>query len=204
MQLFFSPQRWQRRSPTEQLRIREEEERRFAAACEPRFQHTPTEKERLVFDFGVPTVYGWPSVGGRLSKQVDAVELIHLGLDRFQEAWRAEDPADEDKFCQKLRRLGAIWWADDSDWVHIAAGGRGTPENRAKFNTEIQTGWPSSGGVWVHKRNKKRRIADREMLKHVARSSMAVNMDERLLCWRRWARSFFRIRKTAMTYAGIQ
>ncbi|POS70712.1 hypothetical protein DHEL01_v210890 [Diaporthe helianthi] len=39
-------------------------------------------------------------------------ELEFLGLDRFEPTPRSQDPADEDVFCAKMRRLGPRWYRD--------------------------------------------------------------------------------------------
>jgi hypothetical protein len=58
-------------------------------------------------------VYGYPSNRGILIKPVRAVELLQLNLDRFKEAKRSSDPADEGKFCQRLRQVGAAYWPSE-------------------------------------------------------------------------------------------
>src|SRR5271155_602331 len=91
-------------------------------------------------------VYGYPSIGGVLIKGVTAVELLHLNLDRFKEANRSSDPAEEDEFCKRLRNLGAMWWPSEGDEVE--------ERDLVEEAMVVQTGWPSSGnGVWVLKYN---------------------------------------------------
>jgi hypothetical protein len=92
-------------------------------------------------------VYGYPSIGGVLIRGVDAVGLLHLNLDRFKEANRSPDPAEEDEFCKRLRNLGAVWWPSEGDEIY-ALGERDLAEEAMV----VETGWPSSGnGVWVLK-----------------------------------------------------
>jgi hypothetical protein len=132
-------------------------------------------------------VYGYPSIGGVLIKGVSAVELLHLNLDRFKEANRSSDPADEDEFCKRLRNLGAVWWPSEQDEVYAVLGAleEGESEKGAKV---IETGWPSSGnGVWVLKYDtKKWKEKFGAML-----LELALNMDERCQVIKELGGSFF-------------
>lgn len=77
---------------------------------------------------------------------LSAVELLHLGLDRFKEVKRSSSTAEEDGFCKRLRQIGATWWASRAEWSNALLGERDT----AKMAKIVETGWPSSGqGVWV-------------------------------------------------------
>jgi hypothetical protein len=92
-------------------------------------------------------VYGYPSIGGVLIKGVSAVELLHSNLDRFKEANRSSDLADEDEFCKRLRNLGAVWWPSEAD----SAGALGERDLEEEAMV-VETGWPSSeNGIWVLK-----------------------------------------------------
>lgn len=57
-------------------------------------------------------IYGWPSTGGVWTKTVDAVELVFLGIDP-QHAKRCGNQMEEDDFCQRLKRLGARFYANE-------------------------------------------------------------------------------------------
>ena len=50
-------------------------------------------------------VYGYSSSAGVLVREAGAIELLHLGLDRFKEAKRSSSTAEEDGFCKRLRQL---------------------------------------------------------------------------------------------------
>jgi hypothetical protein len=92
--------------------------------------------------------YGYPSSGGILIKAFNAVELLHLNLDRFKEAKRSSDPANEDEFCKRFRNIGTVWWPSEGDCVNAELG-----EGDSGKTTKVgETGWPSSeNGVWVLK-----------------------------------------------------
>jgi hypothetical protein len=116
-------------------------------------------------------VYGYPSIGGVLMKGVSAVELLYLNLDRFGEANRSSDPAEEDEFCKRLRNLGAVWWPSEADELDALE-----ERDLVEEAMVVETGWPSSGnGVWVLKYDaKKWKEKFGAML-----LELALNMDER-------------------------
>ena len=80
-------------------------------------EHLRDTSTRLSFYTGVPVVYGWPSSGGVLIKQVSAVEVEWLGLQRAGLSCRAENRGEEDVFCTRLRRLGARWYSRERIWL---------------------------------------------------------------------------------------
>ncbi|PGH04552.1 hypothetical protein AJ80_08496 [Polytolypa hystricis UAMH7299] len=137
----------------------------------------PSRKERFVLN-SHPHVYGWPSTGGEISRSLSLAEVLYLGLDRFHEAYKAEDPAEEDEFCRKLRNLGAEWWESQTARSN-AVFGEADEAAIEKAHTRIETGWPSSWkGVWVIKWHTERDYwALRE--KKLGRLELALNMDER-------------------------
>lgn len=102
--------------------------------------------DRLFFGSGPSnTVYGWPSYGGlHVLDDCSAVELDFLGLDRFVESSRSQDPEEEDAHCAKMRKLGASWWPSHKHYAmkDVFSGQR--PEDR-----QLIVGWPGGGGVWV-------------------------------------------------------
>lgn len=111
--------------------------------CQPDHCRAYNYTERYTAGSGL--VYGYPPSGGVLTRSVDALELVHLGLDRFSNARRSWDIFKEDKFCDDLRYIGAEWWPYREacscpcvDHIDIVA-----------WRVRIETGWPETGGVWV-------------------------------------------------------
>ena len=47
-----------------------------------------------------------------------------LQFDRFSAAQRSTDVAQEDGFCDRMRKIGATWWADEENWVEVQMGMR--------------------------------------------------------------------------------
>lgn len=97
-------------------------------------------------------VRGWPSKGGLYTlSSCLTVELDFLGLNRFEEADRPQNPksaeADEEAHCKRMRQLGATWWPspdDESMWWFL------NPEEKWKLTKPVTYfGWPAQGGVWV-------------------------------------------------------
>lgn len=127
---------------------------------------------------GSSLVYGYPSTGGILAKSVDALELVHLGLDRFNNAWRSGDIVKEDEFCNDLHHIGAGWWP-----YKVACG---CPEldkvDIVNQRIKIETGWPETGGVWVLKcpsRFRERYDVSTEMERKLWKLKLVLNMDEK-------------------------
>jgi hypothetical protein len=120
------------------------------------------------------TVYGYPSSGGVLIRESNALELLHLGIDRFQEAKRASSTSEEDVFCKRLGQVGATLWWDKASWIDAILG----EGNTAMLAKEVHTGWPSSGeGVWVLEYLDNGR--DREMERWRSLLNLCLAMDER-------------------------
>lgn len=99
---------------------------------------------------------GYPSeLGGvYVLEGVLGVELEFLGLGRFETTERRDSDLDseearreEDEWCAKLRKLGAVWWESeaDYDWSNFE-GTYGQGEGSL-----MKVGYPASGGVWVLK-----------------------------------------------------
>lgn len=62
------------------------------------------------------SVYGYPSTGGIfIKKDVDVMEMEFLSVPRTVAVNRSLDHAEEDAFCERLRRVGATWWAYDDE-----------------------------------------------------------------------------------------
>lgn len=94
------------------------------------------------------TVRGWPSTGGFYILKCDGVELEFLGLDRFEPTPRSRDPAEEDAFCAKMRRLGPRWYRDLGAEAAESLGGG---ERTDYMHVVKAFGWPADGGVWALK-----------------------------------------------------
>ena len=106
-----------------------------------------------------------------IKEPADIVDLQYLGLDRFQPSSRSTDALEEDLFCEKMCKLGAAWWESEEDYTDVLLGMR---ERSPVESSEIVSGWPSTGGVWVL------RLDDREKLpKDFGKIHMALTMDER-------------------------
>jgi hypothetical protein len=131
---------------------------------------------RIWFSRAGCAIYSWPSSGGLLvKKDANAAELNFFGLDRFSTAKRSPDDAEEDRFCFKMRQIGAKWWKSDHDY-HVASindmTGRVLTENERKVT---YFGWPSSGqGVWFLQFSSEGNIP----ISLVGKLRMAFTMDE--------------------------
>lgn len=119
------------------------------------------------------TIYGYPSSGGVLIKEADIVDMHFLSLDRFYPSQRSSNTVEEDRFCALMRRVGAIWWASEQEWVDVELG------LRERIGLEMRVlvfGWPTDGvGVWVLRFG-----SERELPRDFGRVGLAVNMDERI------------------------
>ncbi|KAN0083431.1 hypothetical protein V8E54_002519, partial [Elaphomyces granulatus] len=127
--------------------------------------------KRYTFAGGECVVFGWPSSGGMLRMRADAVDLEYLGLDRFQESTRSQNPTEEDAFCQKMRKLGAKLWQNEEHYIHVLLGEWELTEEEA---VELKVGWPAAGGVWVLKSGSRRARP-----RGIAQINLALNMEER-------------------------
>ena len=117
------------------------------------------------------TVYGWPSTGGMLLREPNAVELEYLGIDRFHDSERSEDPAEEDVFCTRMGNVGASWWQSEGDWVDAILGEREMSEQES---IRLEVGWPEAGGVWILKYSIRNKPPPK-----IGKVKMALNMEER-------------------------
>lgn len=97
-------------------------------------------------------VYGWPSTGGVWTKTVDTVELVFLGIDP-QHAKRCGNQMEEDDFCQRLKRLGARFYANEGairlSRIPDLSYDRVDIETDIDHELDYQVGWPVDGGVWI-------------------------------------------------------
>lgn len=114
-------------------------------------------------------VRGWPSTGGFYILSCDGVELEFLGLDRFEPTLRSQDPAEEDAFCAKMRRLGPRWYRDLEAEAAESLGGEYRTDHVVKA-----FGWPADGGVWALKM-----LEFDSYMKGISRIRNAFSMDER-------------------------
>ncbi|KAI9785863.1 MAG: hypothetical protein M1816_008190 [Peltula sp. TS41687] len=140
--------------------------------------------KRLEFGTHGCTVFGWPSTGGMLIKEgPDAVELDFLQVDRLAASPRSPSQVEEDRFCERLRKIGAIWWASEADYVDVLPGGR---SKTAEEERELVLGWPQEGGVWVLElESESKRPTD------LGRIHMALNMEERCRVIKEYGGVFF-------------
>ncbi|KAI9833200.1 MAG: hypothetical protein M1819_003823 [Sarea resinae] len=141
-------------------------------------QNTYDTQKRLRFGRQGAVVYGWPSAGGMLYRSVEPLELEFLGIDRFSESQRSQDPAEEDAFCRQLYKIGARWYEHERELQDLMLGDR-------KWPPRLEFGWPANGGVWAV-----RKVKEPDLRKHpldpplVERKPwgklyMALNMEER-------------------------
>ena len=77
--------------------------------------------------------------------------MDYLSLPRFDAVERSFDSAEEDAFCERLRRVGATRWQYNCEWFDNLM------EHYEELVTDEQKrimvyGWPADGrGVWVLK-----------------------------------------------------
>lgn len=114
----------------------------------------PPPNLRTQFGSRATLVRGFPSTGGiYLLDSADPVELDFLALDRFHETPRSssDDPAAEDRFCQRMRAIGAQWF--ESEWEADKQPPFKVKDGRRVGRMETWLGWPDEegggGGVWV-------------------------------------------------------
>lgn len=116
---------------------------------------------RTVFSDCDTDIWGWPSKGGLITLEADAVDFEFLGLDRLDPPMkRLADQAEEDEFCKRLLLLGAHWWSgsDRRALVLQACEDENVPEflyeqeplPTRRERAWVEVGWPTvGGGVWV-------------------------------------------------------
>lgn len=79
-------------------------------------------------------------------KQADILDMLYLSVPRSHPVQRSDDASVEDAFCNRLRRIGATWWASEQESQDVLAGVCKTTEAESKV---LVFGWPSDGsGVW--------------------------------------------------------
>ena len=118
------------------------------------YPHGLNHDSRIRTEIGSPkcSVYAYPSSGGIVSGGFSAIEMVHLGLPRFQPSNRSSDANEEDDLALRMLQLGAHWWPSFEFYsYHSQNMQQGTPYD-FHFPPIIQVAYPSSGeGVWVSK-----------------------------------------------------
>lgn len=113
--------------------------------------HDPNEDPlpavRTEFGAAATIVYGWPSTGGVwVHEDCYGVELDFLGLDRFEPSATQRLSLQEDKFCERLERIGGRFYASEFEYNK----GQGSRERHSR----LWIGWPAGNpteGLWVLK-----------------------------------------------------
>ena len=140
--------------------------------------------KRAVFSRKGVKIFGWPSTGGTLIKEsANIVDLTFLGADRLHPSRRAATNAEEDHFCDKLRKVGAKWWEDEQSYLDVAIGAREPTESEER---ELILAWPSNGGVWILTYPTESAIP-----KDFGRINMALDMDERSSVMKEYGATYF-------------
>ena len=130
------------------------------------------------------TAHGYPSRGGVLIKEVNIVDMQFLQLDRFSAAQRSSNVVQEDEFCARMRKIGAVWWEDKQEWVNVLLRIR---EKSASESRHLIFGWPTNGeGVWFLKHDNLW-----ELPEDFGKISMAIDMDERCQVMKNYGAKFY-------------
>jgi hypothetical protein len=116
-------------------------------------------------------------------KQADISDMLYLSVPRSHPVQRSDDASVEDAFCDRMRRIGATWWASKLESHDVEAGLRGATEAERKV---LVFGWPSDGsGVWVL-----RYASEDEVPEDFGMVRMALDMDEKIEAMRRFGAEF--------------
>ena len=92
----------------------------------------------------------------------------------------------EDGFCNRMRMLGAGWWAEEQEWIDVQLGLRA---RTALEGRRLVFGWPTGdggGGVWVLRYG-----SEREVPRDFGKMALAVDMDERCRVMRGYGAVFY-------------
>ncbi|KAA8652890.1 hypothetical protein EYZ11_003153 [Aspergillus tanneri] len=139
--------------------------------------------ERTVFGTRGCVVYGYPSTGGVLRKEADLLDMLFLSLPRSHVSQHSPSADEEDRFCNLMRRTGAMWWPSKEDWIEVQMGMREMTEEEEKV---LVFGWPTDGvGVWVL-----RFASARQLPRDFGRMSLAMNMEEKIQMMREYGATF--------------
>ncbi|KAL4811262.1 hypothetical protein BDV18DRAFT_128993, partial [Aspergillus unguis] len=97
----------------------------------------------------------YPSSGGIWMAELGPIELQHLGIARFQSTERSTAQADEDAFCNQLRKFGGSWY-NPASGEDLWSGGQCLDLNELMevFSISRKIGFTESGGVWALQKNK--------------------------------------------------
>lgn len=105
----------------------------------------------------------------------DVVDLAYLSIPITRAVERSSDAAEEDAFCERLRRVGATWWAYYGEWLD-------NYEQHDEYRVTAEQkrtmvyGWPTNvEGVWVL-----RYWGDGDVPGDLGRVRMARSMEERI------------------------
>ncbi|KAJ5956252.1 hypothetical protein N7501_010531 [Penicillium viridicatum] len=157
----------------------DDDSQRFSCPTNPPLSTT----ERTKFGISGCIVYGYPSTGGVLVKKADLLDMLFLSLPRSYVSQRPPSADEEDRFCNLMRRTGAMLWPSKEDWIEVLVGMREATEEEEKV---LVFGWPTDGvGVWVL-----RFESARQMPRDFGRMSLAMNMEEKIQMMREYGATF--------------
>ena len=165
-------------------------------SCPPSVHNDFPTEYRTVFDKEGGMARGYPPTGGILLPPLDAAVAQHLDLSRQAPSIRAQNAADEDDFCTRLRLLGAKWWDSEDEYVRKSIGLDEATEGDKK---EIVVGWPSNGrSVWIL------RLHDSDARPgDFGKLGMCVSMDERCAMLQTWGAIFYEDPKAVEEFGGL-
>ncbi|KAI9927443.1 hypothetical protein ASPWEDRAFT_186797 [Aspergillus wentii DTO 134E9] len=147
--------------------------------CRPRIRYEP----------GRRGIACYPSTGGMWIANAEPLILQHLNVDRFTRTERFQDPA-EDKFCDRLRVVGASWWdfspetvyeyidCEPDDWEVYDK-----PPWPAAYISSRYVGFPDDGGILVLK--KRRWEPEVDFGRGIGGIDNALTMEERCVVMRK-------------------
>jgi hypothetical protein len=146
----------------------------FEVSCP--VQTHPRDTPRTSFNPNGCTIYGYPSTGGILVKDnATILDMNYLSLPRFDAVERSFDSAEEDAFCERLRRVGATRWQYNCEWL----------DNLIRHSEELVTdeqkrimvyGWPADDrSVWVLEYQRSGDLPD-----GFGKVRMAADMEEKI------------------------
>lgn len=97
---------------------------------------------------------------------------------------RSTNVVEEDVFCERMRRIGATWWASEQEYNDVLLGARERTESESRV---LVFGWPEDGkGVWVLR-------YEREVAtpRDFGRLQLAMNMNERCRMMQDFGATFY-------------
>lgn len=103
------------------------------------------------YDLAYDKVACWQDDGVWI-KKLSPVEMLFLGVDRFQDVERAADQADEDDFCARLRLHGASFWTLPVTWPERHLWCSTVECMQPARKTNFEACFPTAGaggGVWL-------------------------------------------------------